>query len=327
MIKIKKKSSRNPDIEIKDLLLFWNIVQHGTFGRAGAAMGFSQPKVTRRVRLLEERFGTQLLFRNCRGVALTRNGEHVLEMARGIVERVEAMKAQANEDQSLMKGDISIVCTTGFNHFWLMNLMKSFWTIYPDVSFRVTTNDLGDGDLMLGEADISISSSLPGAREGMETRTLCTYPLHMYASPSYLAEKGMPSGFDDLDQHDLVVWSKQAESFAPPEHTAILLQASTSGKRAKRTPRLLVSNDNSLISATTNGAGLSLMPAFMGEHEKLTKIPFFDNQDLYRVRHKKYISWTRSVLKSARHQAFLEAIRKKAEQDPSMEDVWSERVF
>jgi DNA-binding transcriptional LysR family regulator len=321
MIKIKRKSSRKTALEINDLVLLWHIVERGSFGRGGAVMGFSQPKVTRRVKVIENHFGTQVLFRNARGVALTRNGEHVLEMARSIVEHVEAMKTHAHDDQSTMQGEISIISTPGLIWQWLTDLLVSFQKEHPGVSFKVLTNDSGDGNLMMGEADIAISSTPPAEQEHTESRILGAYSMHMYASASYLEKKGMPRCFADLDHHDLVVWCGSAS--IPTQHNDLLLCAGKNKGDKPRTPKIRIANDSSLMAALTCSAGISLIPDFIGQPCGLIKIPFFDALPDDAVQHAKYVTWISKANTFPRHKTFLEALKAKAEADPTMTHVWS----
>lgn len=323
MIKVKRKSSRQTALEINDLVLLWHIVERGSFGRAGAVMGFSQPKVTRRVKVIENHFGTQVLFRNSRGVALTRNGEHVLEMARSIVDHVEAMKTYAHDDHNTLQGEISIISTPGFAHYWLMDLVVAFQHEHPGVSLRVLTSDTGDGNLMLGEAEIAVSSPMPGTRGETQCYMLCAYPLHLYASAAYLERKGTPRCLADLDHHDLVVWSGLPSHFIPSGHTHTLLHAGKNKGEKPRIPKIRIANDNSLIAAVACGGGLTLMPEFMGQPNGLVRIPFFDDLHDYALKQTKYVSWINQVNTSPRHQAFLEALKAKSEADPTMTHIWS----
>jgi DNA-binding transcriptional LysR family regulator len=315
MIKVKKKSSRKPDIEIKDLLLFWNIVQHGTFGRAGAAMGFSQPKVTRRVRLLEERFGTQLLFRNCRGVALTRNGEHVLEMARGIVERVEAMKSEAGAEEHGEHGTITVASASGFGHFWLVPVLKEFMDLHPGVQIEFKINHSGSTDIMMGEADILITSE-PGEQRSLDSGLLCTYPLHPYASGEYLRRHGTPASLQDLDQHNLIVFSKAL--YMHPMSLNGLLSAGVEGP-CTRSPRVMIEDDVSLFSMILSGAGIGIAPSFFfrrfGQNGEVVRLDFLENTAGYeKIMHRKHII-TRGEKAPERTRRLARFIREKAEQE------------
>ncbi len=306
-------------LDIDDLILFWHIIQQGHFGRAGRVLGFSQPKVSRKVWKLEKYFGTTLMLRGTKGVVLTNTGKLVLEMARGVIEKVHAVKALSNDHKNEMRGEISIICTPGFTHFFLVHAIKAFWVQHPEVSFRFITNDFGDGDLTLGEADIIISSSLPKPLDGTTTFALCTYPLHMYASQDYLDQHGTPQSLTDLAQHDVITVNDDTALYIHPMIDEVL---SGSGTRA---PRARASNDISMIAGMSAGLGIGIIPACFGEHvHSLRRIEFFDREEISRnIAHTKYISWNEAATATVRHQAFLSLLKTKAESTNEFRAVWA----
>jgi DNA-binding transcriptional LysR family regulator len=304
-------------LDIDDLILFWHIIQQGHFGRAGRVLGFSQPKVSRKVWKLEKYFGTTLMLRGTKGVVLTNTGKLVLEMARGVIEKVHAVKALSNDNKHEMQGEISIICTPGFALFWLADVMQSFWARYPEVRLRSVTSDLEDGDLLLGEADIIISSLAPKDLEGVQIRTLCEYPLYLYASKEYLEQRGMPRSMADLAEHDTVTVINPLET---PVHP--LVGPALIGPKGK-IPRGQGSGDIAVMATLLAGGGIEFFPSIFGERLGLQKIGIFSPEGVKSpVQHTKYVSWHESVCETERHKAFLEALRGHAESTAEFSRVW-----
>lgn len=57
--------------DLNELYYFAQVVEHGGFAPAGRALGLPKSKLSRRVALLEERLGAQLLLRSTRSFAVT----------------------------------------------------------------------------------------------------------------------------------------------------------------------------------------------------------------------------------------------------------------
>lgn len=69
---------------------FVAVAEERHFGRAAARLGISQPPLSRAIRLLERRLGTELLERTSRGVRLTTSGEVLLRESRAALDAVAA---------------------------------------------------------------------------------------------------------------------------------------------------------------------------------------------------------------------------------------------
>lgn len=69
-------------IEIRHLNYFVAAAEHGSFRKAGTALGISESAISRRIRDLEDRVGVSLFHRQSSGVLLTDAGEHFLARAR-----------------------------------------------------------------------------------------------------------------------------------------------------------------------------------------------------------------------------------------------------
>lgn len=73
------------DLDLRVLRYFTAVAQHQHFGRAAAALGITQPSLSRQVRRLERQLGTQLLDRIPEGVRLTAAGTAFLPHAQALV--------------------------------------------------------------------------------------------------------------------------------------------------------------------------------------------------------------------------------------------------
>src|SRR6186713_336801 len=94
-----------------DLLLLRSLIHVadlGTIGEAAVALGVSQPALSRRLRVLEEEFGTSLLKRSGRGVVLTEMGRLVVREGRTILDRCDALKENVARHLRLDAGVVRI---------------------------------------------------------------------------------------------------------------------------------------------------------------------------------------------------------------------------
>lgn len=77
-------------METRELHYFVAVAEEGNFGRAAERLGISQPPLSRAIRQLEVRLGTELLTRTSRGVQLTEPGTVLLREGRAALAAMAA---------------------------------------------------------------------------------------------------------------------------------------------------------------------------------------------------------------------------------------------
>lgn len=307
--------TRDLHIDLEDMILFYYVIEKGGFYKAAEALNISQPKVSRRISKLEDYFGTQLLYRSVKGVALTESGDVILRMSKAIVENVSTIRHQVQAGQTEAGGKVTLSIATGFSNFWFMPFLAEFFKRYPKINIHLKNNDIGDADLLLGDADIVVDSSRPQDRESIECRVLCEYPLHLYASEDYLKKKGIPSSIKDLDHHDVVAWREPLPDYLPLKIFNGLLYLGRD-PRSPRPARILVENDIGIVTAISNGLGLGIMPRFLGEaFPHVKRVPFLSHDGaLEGFTHKKYISYPKTLKNSEKHRKIIDFLDEKAQE-------------
>jgi DNA-binding transcriptional LysR family regulator len=190
-------------LEPNDMLLFARIVEAGSFSMAAQRLDLPKSTVSRRIALLEASLGERLLQRTTRRLVVTEFGESLLEHARKVVEEVEAAGALAQHRQAEPSGRLRISMPGDFANLYLTDLIASFAARYPAVSLELDLSPrrvdlVAEGfDIAIRMGDLPEDSSLHARRVSLER-------FGLYASPSYIAQRGLPEHPDDLAKHDLL---------------------------------------------------------------------------------------------------------------------------
>lgn len=192
------------NISLEDMKIFYYVVTKGGFSKAGEALNIPQGKVSRHVARLEEVFGTPLLYRDMRFIRPTETGHLVFDSVKHVLEHMVGVHAHVRHQHKHIGGEINLTVAAGFANTWFIKQLPEFRTRYPEIILSLATNETGNGDLMMGETDIAITSSKPSRRESLTCEVLCEYPFYIYASKDYLKLKGTPKSVTDLDHHDIV---------------------------------------------------------------------------------------------------------------------------
>lgn len=113
------------------------VAEAGAIGGAAKALGLSQPALSRRVKLLEEAFETELVERSGRGIALTEAGRLVVLEGKALIERFDRLKDDVQRRARLQAGVIRVGGGATAVSYVLPDAIGKFRLSHPDVHFDV----------------------------------------------------------------------------------------------------------------------------------------------------------------------------------------------
>ena len=190
---------------ITGVQLFARIVETGSFSKASADLGITQPTATKHVAALEARLGARLLNRNTRGVSATEIGALYYEKCKAIQRELEEADNLAALLQSKVGGQLRISTSVAFGRRVLTPLALRFMVEHPDVNV-----DLSFDDRYVNLVEQGIDLALRMRRRAdssLGARYLGTNPWLVAGAPAYLARAGVPSAPEDLARHACLVYS------------------------------------------------------------------------------------------------------------------------
>jgi len=186
--------------------LFARIVESGSFSKAAAEFGITQPTATKAVAAMEARLGARLLHRTTRGVSPTEVGALYYERCKAIASEIEAADSLATLMQrGVVAGTLRVSTSVAFGRRVLVPLAMRYMREHPgltvDLSFEDRYVNLVEQGIDLAIRMGRLADSTLGARY------LGRNPWVMVAAPAYLKEHGTPKAPRDLVQHACLVYS------------------------------------------------------------------------------------------------------------------------
>ncbi|VEB96302.1 HTH-type transcriptional activator AllS [Cedecea lapagei] len=174
-------------ISLDQLRTFIAAVDEGSFSAAARKMYRAQSVISDLIRGLEAQIGVQLFDRSGRYPKLTPEGEVLLADARGIVSRVDFMKARARGMSSGLESELSVVVDVFFPLEAITSAAKAFREQFPGTPLRLFVEALGGGykPVLNGSAGIGILGSLPDMPASLTGERLTGVSLVMVASPDH----------------------------------------------------------------------------------------------------------------------------------------------
>lgn len=182
--------------------VFLAVARTGQFLGAARALSLDHATVARRITLLEEALGTQLVSRSTAGVALTLAGEKFVAAAEAMETAWLDAQADVSQVDRVISGTVRIGAPEGFGALFLASRLGRLAERHPNLTIQLVplarTMSLSKRD-----ADLAVVID-PPADGRLTVRKLIDYGLGMYAAESYLARHGAPATEDDLPRRLMV---------------------------------------------------------------------------------------------------------------------------
>ncbi|WP_228895935.1 LysR family transcriptional regulator [Pseudoduganella aquatica] len=190
--------------DLTDLRLFIHIAELKSLTRSAERMHMSLAAASNRVKELEARFGTRLLYRENKGVQLSPAGETLLAHAQQFMQMVERLKSEMQQYNNGIKGHIRIFANTTAVTEFMPEVLGRFLGVHPQVNVALEerlNQDIVRG-VQEGTADIGIAAG-PVQGAGLEIIPFSTDRLVLATAQDHpLATRGQIGFAETLDyQH------------------------------------------------------------------------------------------------------------------------------
>lgn len=242
-------------MDLPTLRAFVKVVQTGSFTRAADALNTQKAHLSRVVSQLERELGVRLLERTTRALSLTEIGREFFERAVGILGSVEDARRAVQKAQGEPRGTLQLTCGVEFGMIAVSGWIDLYLRRYPQV--RVDADFTSRiVDIVHEGFDLAIRVG-PLADSTLAARRLGELAYGLFASPDYLARRGMPTHPADLSEHD-------ALAFAGGSHQAAwTLSQGDQQERVAMQPRLKANNVFAVRDAAIAGLGVAQLPLIM----------------------------------------------------------------
>lgn len=252
---------------LDDTAIFSAIIAEGGINKAAQKLGFSSGLVSRRLNALENRLGVTLIRRTTRKLQLTSEGELYWEHAKRIQTELECA---VNRIQSLShkpEGRIRISAPPYLGRHYLTSMLSQFMESVPGIAI-----DLILSDAFLDPIKNNIDLILRGSGyfntkledSSLKIKLLLDMKIQLYASPVYLAKRGLPETPQALISHATIGYIRQDES-----HTTEIWEYFHKKKshRVEITPIFNSNSMDSRIQMCVDGLGIAKLTELIYSQE------------------------------------------------------------
>jgi len=241
--------------QVEDLRLFTQIIDEGSISKAAVKLNIAKSALSRRLKLLEERCGAELIHRSPGQWEITDVGKDLYQRALGVVADVDALDGDFTQTTQAVDGPLSISVAHEFGLTFLSPVLIRFQEAHPGIQLNVTF-DNRPVDLAHDNFDFAIRITTALITDA-GAKLIGQAKHAVYASKSYLEEHGTPTSAKDLKDHRLLYFgtTKRGEwSFTE-----------TDGRTTKIAFKPAMGSNSGvfLTNAVRQGAGIVRLPDFI----------------------------------------------------------------
>lgn len=195
--------TRGP-VQLGSIEQFCRAADLGSFRAAAESLGLTPAAVSRSIARLEARLGVRLFARTTRRVALTPEGRLYHGEARQALAQIEEAERALTGRQAEPRGLLRISVPTTYGHHRVLPLLGRFRERFPAVELEI---GIANRNVDFVEEGYDLSVRLdPPPDSRLVARKLEDATVGVFASPGYLARRGVPARLDDLARHDCIAF-------------------------------------------------------------------------------------------------------------------------
>ncbi len=186
--------------------VFVRVLDCGSFSAAARQLRMSQPAVSKSVAHLEEWLNVRLLLRSTRSLVATEAGRNFYERARRAIEEADGAVLAAREVSDGLSGALRIAASVCFGRMHVIPNLPLLLDRHPNLTIEMILDDRRI-DLVEEGIDVGLRMNVP-PDSALIAQKLGQGRRLVMGTPRYLSKHGTPTSPQDLNAHQIVVFSR-----------------------------------------------------------------------------------------------------------------------
>lgn len=251
------------EIDLRDVVYFEAIIDHGQLTRAARTLGVAQPTLSHAVRRLEEAIREPLWHRRKNRrlpVEPTEAGALVLRRARAAKAELDRLAEELASLRRVDRGRLRVGALPSLCSTWLPHQIARFHRAHPGVDLLLRSVSSRHAALALreGELDVAITAGPPTTDPDLDQRALFTQPFVVV-----LPKRHSHAKHTDADSAIPLKELRDEDWVLVPEGTFGTAPMRSAFNRAGFSPREVCSlaSVEGLLTLVREGLGITLLPA------------------------------------------------------------------
>ena len=241
--------------QLEDMAMFVRIVEAGSITKAAEQLNIAKSAVSRRLKELETRLGSQLISRTTRQSNLTQAGEQYYQKVHHILSEVDALNEETSGTPTRIEGTLKMTAPLSFGLMHLNDVIVEYANQHPELKFEL---DFSDRHTDLIEEGFELAIRIRELQDSSyQAKRLALIRYALCASPEYLERMGTPKTFDDLTEHEFLQYGMSKSS------TIELIDEQGKKHQVAVNGKIKANNGDFLREMAVKGHGIAFLPTFI----------------------------------------------------------------
>lgn len=241
--------------QLEDMAMFVRIVEAGSITKAAEQLNIAKSAVSRRLKELEMRLGSQLISRTTRQSNLTQAGEQYYQKVHHILSEVDALNEETSGTPTRIEGTLKMTAPLSFGLMHLNDVIDEYANQHPELKFEL---DFSDRHTDLIEEGFELAIRIRELQDSSyQAKRLALIRYALCASPEYLESMGTPKTFDDLSEHEFLQYGMSKSS------TIELIDEQGKKHQVAVNGKIKANNGDFLREMAVKGHGIAFLPTFI----------------------------------------------------------------
>jgi len=193
-------------MKINTLKIFVKLIDTGSYSKAAEKMGLTQPAISMQIKTLEERFETELVYKEKGNINLTPAGKAVYKNAKEIISRWDKLLIDVEDKKDKLYKNIIIGSSTIPSEYILPDLLADFSKSEPEIKSCIEVGDSAEMIDLLeeGEVDVILVGFKP-ANSRYETIEIVEDNLRLITPIAHKLTEKQKVVVDDLIKENILI--------------------------------------------------------------------------------------------------------------------------
>ena len=241
--------------QLEDMAMFVRVVEAGSITKAAEQLNIAKSAVSRRLKELETRLGSQLISRTTRQSNLTQAGEQYYQKVHHILSEVDALNEETSGTPTRIEGTLKMTAPLSFGLMHLNDVIDEYANQHPELKFEL---DFSDRHTDLIEEGFELAIRIRELQDSSyQAKRLALIRYALCASPAYLERMGTPKTFDDLTEHEFLQYGMSKSS------TIELIDEQGKKHQVAVNGKIKANNGDFLREMAVKGHGIAFLPTFI----------------------------------------------------------------
>ena len=241
--------------QLEDMAMFVRIVEAGSITKAAEQLNIAKSAVSRRLKELETRLGSQLNSRTTRQSNLTQAGEQYYQKVHHILSEVDALNEETSGTPTRIEGTLKMTAPLSFGLMHLNDVIDEYANQHPELKFEL---DFSDRHTDLIEEGFELAIRIRELQDSSyQAKRLALIRYALCASPEYLERMGTPKTFDDLSEHEFLQYGMSKSSAIE------LIDKQGKNHQVAVIGKIKANNGDFLREMAVKGHGIAFLPTFI----------------------------------------------------------------